>query len=44
MEPDMCPKTLHLLSRTLFITTSPTRTDQEFANLASALLRIARSM
>ena len=44
MTPDMCPKTLDLLSRTLFITTSPTRTDQEFANLASALLRIARSI
>jgi dTDP-4-amino-4,6-dideoxygalactose transaminase len=44
MAPDMLPKTLNLLSRTLFITTSPTRTDQEFANMASALLRIARSI
>lgn len=44
MTPDMCPKTLNILSRTLYITTSPTRTDQEFANLASALLRIARSL
>jgi dTDP-4-amino-4,6-dideoxygalactose transaminase len=44
MSPDMCPKTLSLLARTLFVNTSPNRSDQEFANLASALLQIARSL